>query len=166
MTDSNIVYVGSKPPMSYVMAVIRAFNVLGADNVVLKARGRAISRAVDVAEISRRRFLTDVQHSKIEIGSEQMPIPDGGTRGVSTIAITMTKTGKAATPEKPVLPPLDVSEVKGVGGTRAEKLREAGFTTADSLAGADPENLSKLTGISEKLSAKLIESAKERLRQK
>jgi len=66
MTDANIVYVGSKPPMSYVMAVIRSFNVLGADNVVLKARGRAISRAVDVAEISRRRFLTDVQHSKIE----------------------------------------------------------------------------------------------------
>jgi len=78
----------------------------------------------------------------------------------------MTKTGKAEAPEKPVLPPRDVSEVKGVGGTRAEKLRKAGFTTADSLAGADPENLSKLTSISEKFSAKLIESAKELLRQK
>jgi len=166
MTDANIVYVGSKPPMSYVMALIRSFNVMGADNVVLKARGRAISRAVDVAEISSRRFLMDVRTTKIEIGSEQMPMQEGGTRGVSTIAITMTKTGKAATPEKPAPPPIDVSEVKGVGGTRAEKLKKAGFSTVDSLAGADAENLSKLTGISETLSAKLIESANELLKQK
>ncbi len=161
--------------MSYVMAVIRAFNFLNADSVVLKARGRAISRAVDVAEISRRRFLTDIQPAKIEIGSEQMPIPDGGTRGVSTIAIILTRTGAAEAP-KPALKPepspepapetaMDVSEVKGVGGARAEKLRKAGFTTVESLAKAEPEKLSELTGISEKLSAKLIESAKELLKQ-
>jgi len=166
MTDANIVYIGSKPPMTYVLAVIRAFNFMDVDNVVLKARGRAISRAVDVAEISRHRFLTDVRPAKIEIGSEQMPTPDGGTRGVSTIAITMTKTVKTRKPETPTPPPLDVSMVKGVGGARAEKLKEAGFSTVESLAGADPENLSKLTGVSEKFSAKLIESAKELLKQK
>lgn len=166
MTEANIVYIGNKPPMSYVMAVIRAFNVLGADNVVLKARGQAISRAVDVAEISRRRFLKDVKPIKIEIGSEQMPTPDGGTRGVSTIAITMRKAVKAATPETPVPQPMDVSEVKGVGRNRAEKLVKAGFSTVTSLAETEPEDLSKLTGMSEKISAKLIESAKELLKQK
>jgi len=166
MSDANVIYIGSKPPMSYVMAMIRSFNVLGSDDVVLKARGRAISRAVDVAEISRRRFLTGVETVKIEIGSEQMPMQEGGTRGVSTISITMRKTEKPATPEKPSHPPLDVSEVKGVGGTRAEKLRKAGFSTVDSLAKADPENISKLTGISEKLSANLVESAKELMKQK
>lgn len=166
MSDANVIYIGNKPPMSYVMAMIRSFNVLGSDDVVLKARGRAISRAVDVAEISRRRFLTGVETVKIEIGSEQMPMQEGGTRGVSTISITMRKTEKPATPEKPSHPPLDVSEVKGVGGTRAEKLRKAGFSTVDSLAKADPENISKLTGISEKLSANLVESAKELMKQK
>jgi DNA-binding protein len=166
MSDANVIYIGSKPPMSYVMAMIRSFNVLGSDDVVLKARGRAISRAVDVAEISRRRFLTGVETVKIEIGSEQMPMPEGGTRGVSTIAITMRKTEKPATPEKPSPPPLDVSEVKGVGGTRAEKLRKSGFSTVASLAKADPEKISKLTGISEKLSANLVESAKELMKKK
>ena len=152
--------------MSYVLAVIRAFNFPGAENVVLKARGRAISRAVDVAEITRHRFLTDLQPAKIEIGSEQMPTPDGRTRGVSTIAITMTRTVKAVTPEAPAPPPLDVTEIKGVGGARAEKLKKAGFTTVESLAGADPEKLSELTDISQKFSARLIESARELLKQR
>jgi len=164
MSDVNTIYIGNKPPMNYVLAVIRTFNYPGVDNVVLKARGRAISRAVDVAEIASRRFLTDVQ-PKVEIGSEQMPTPEGGTRGVSTIAITLTKTGKAGAPEvapeAAPAPPLDVSEIKGVGGARAERLRKAGFSTVQSLAAADPEKLAELTGMSIKFSAKLIESAKE-----
>jgi DNA-binding protein len=162
----NIVYVGTKPPMNYVLAVIRAFNQMGAENVVLKARGRAISRAVDVAEIASRRFLTDIQTSNIEIGSEEMPLPYGGTRGVSTISIIMTKKGEAEAPKTVTTPTLDVSEIKGVGGARAEKLNKAGFTTVESLAEADPAKLSELTGISEKFSAKIIESAKKLLKQK
>jgi DNA-binding protein len=103
MKDANIVYIGSKPPMAYVMALITAFNVTETENVVLKARGRAISRAVDVAEIARNRYLKDIRVEKIEIGSEQMPRDDGSTRGVSTISISLKIGSKAA--EKAEAPP-------------------------------------------------------------
>ncbi len=103
MKDANTVYVGNKPPMAYVMALITAFRDAGTDIVVLKARGRAISTTVDVAEIARNRYLRDVSVEKIEIGSEQMPTDDGRTRGVSTIAITMRRGGKAV--EKAEAPP-------------------------------------------------------------
>lgn len=103
MKDANIVYIGSKPPMAYVMALITAFNVTGTENVVLKARGRAISRAVDVAEITRNRYLKDIRVEKIEIGSEQMPRDYGSTRAVSTISISL-KRGRKAT-EKAEAPP-------------------------------------------------------------
>ncbi|MBU4340189.1 MAG: DNA-binding protein Alba, partial [Euryarchaeota archaeon] len=58
MTDNNVVYVGNKPVMNYVLAVVKEFNN-GANEVIIKARGKAISRAVDAAEVSRNRFLTD-----------------------------------------------------------------------------------------------------------
>jgi DNA-binding protein len=159
--SQNVIYIGNKPPMNYVLALIGAFGGANVENVVLKARGQAISKAVDVAEIARRRFLTDIKVSEIEIGTEQMPIQEGGTHGVSIISITMEKT-KQTKPEKtPSTKPLDLSEIKGVGAARAEKLREAGFKTVESVAKAKAEKLSKLTGISEKLSASIIESAKE-----
>ena len=44
-TDENVIFVGNKPPMSYVLAVVTQFNMSGSDEVVIKARGRAISRA-------------------------------------------------------------------------------------------------------------------------
>jgi DNA-binding protein len=116
MKDVNTVYIGNKPPMAYVMALITSFNNTGADSVVLKARGRAISRAVDVAEIARGRYLNDLKTEKIEIGSEQMPTEDGRTRGVSTIAITLRKGGEAAVkaeaPPEPVEAPKPVEETK------------------------------------------------------
>jgi len=89
--------------MAYVMALITAFRDSGTDIVVLKARGRAISTTVDVAEIARNRYLRDVSVEKIEIGTEQMPTDDGRTRGVSTIAITMRRVSKAV--EKAEAPP-------------------------------------------------------------
>lgn len=161
MTE-NIVYVGNKPPMNYVLAIMRFFNA-DADAVVLKARGRAISRAVDVAEIARRRFLTEVQDPKIEIGSEQMEAAEGGTRGVSTISITMTREKESKKEAPPTKHPV-ISDIKGVGEARAEKLRKSGFDTVESLAKAKPEKLSKLSGISEKVSGNLIASAKELLK--
>jgi DNA-binding protein len=63
MTDDNIIYVGNKPVMNYVLAVVTQFNN-GADEVLIKARGRAISRAVDVEQISINRFLSDVTTTK------------------------------------------------------------------------------------------------------
>ena len=84
------VYVGRKPLMNYVLAVMTGFNA-GAEEVTLKARGRAISRAVDVAEVARRRFLEGVEIGNIEIGSEEISIEEQNrTRTVSTMEITLT----------------------------------------------------------------------------
>jgi DNA-binding protein len=118
MKDVNTVYIGNKPPMAYVMALITAFNRSGAESVVLKARGRAISRAVDVAEIARGRYLNNLKAEKIEIGSEQMPTEDGRTRGVSTISITLRKGGELA--EKAEAPPESVEAPKPVEEKKEE----------------------------------------------
>ena len=90
---SGIVFIGSKPPMDYVLAVITRLSASDANEVVLKARGRAITTAVDVAEITRNRFLKDLKVSKISIGTEEMPPREGENRArmVSTIEITLTK---------------------------------------------------------------------------
>lgn len=88
--DENIVFVGNKPPMSYVLAVITHINE-GANEVVLKARGRSISKAVDVAEIAQNRFLQDLNTSNIETGTEEIEREDGDTSNVSTISIYLRK---------------------------------------------------------------------------
>jgi len=89
--EPNVVYVGRKPLMNYVLAVITCFSAANADKVVLKARGRAISTAVDVAEVSRRRYVKNVKVEKIEIGSEDITIQEQNrTKTVSTIEITLT----------------------------------------------------------------------------
>lgn len=93
---SNVVYIGRNPPMSYVLAVLTAFGNPNVGDVVLKARGRAITTAVDVAEISRRRFMKELSVSDIVIGTEELPRDGGGTRAVSTIEVTM----KRPLPEK------------------------------------------------------------------
>jgi DNA-binding protein len=78
--------------MDYVMAVITAFNMGNGSDVILKARGRAISTAVDVAEITRNRFLTDVKTNSISIGTEQITPREGGNpRNVSTMEISLKK---------------------------------------------------------------------------
>jgi DNA-binding protein len=90
---SGIVFIGSKTPMEYVLAVITRLSASDAKEVVLKARGQAITTAVDVAEITRSRFLKDLRISKIAIGTEEMPAREGEnrTRMVSTIEIALTK---------------------------------------------------------------------------
>jgi len=92
MSEANSVLIGRKPVMNYVLACITLFHG-GAGEVNVKARGRAISRAVDVVEIVRRRFLPDVKVKNIDIGTEQVaPNEEGGTpTNVSTIEITLTK---------------------------------------------------------------------------
>jgi len=68
--DEDIIYVGSKPAMSYVLAVVTQFKSSGMDEVVIKARGKVISRAVDAVEIVRNRFETDAKVKEIKIGTE------------------------------------------------------------------------------------------------
>ena len=88
--DSNTIYVGTKPAMSYVLTVITHFNESNAKDVTLKARGRAITTAIDVVEIVRRKFMKDLKTERIEIGTEELQREDG-TRNVSTIEINLKK---------------------------------------------------------------------------
>ncbi len=88
--EENVVYVGSKPVMNYVLACITQSNE-GANEVRIKARGRAISRAVDVAEIVRTRFMPEVEVKDIKIGTEELETEEGDTVNVSTIEIVLEK---------------------------------------------------------------------------
>jgi DNA-binding protein len=88
-TDANVVYIGQKPVMNYVLAIMMHLNTPNAKEVVLKARGRSITTAVDVAEISRRRFLDRLIITNIEIDTEELPQDGGATRAVSTMELTL-----------------------------------------------------------------------------
>ena len=86
----NVIYIGKKGAMSYVLAVMTQFNG-GAKEVCLKARGRSISRAVDVAEIVKNRFIPDLKTSDIKISTEEMTSEDGSKSKVSAIEIMLKK---------------------------------------------------------------------------
>jgi DNA-binding protein len=88
--DEDIIYVGRKPPMSYVLAVITQFNNNGSNGVIIKARGKAISTAVDTAEIVRNRFMKDVKLKDIKIGTESVTNEEGRDSNVSSIEISLS----------------------------------------------------------------------------
>ena len=90
MTTNNTVFVGKKAAMNYVLAVITEFNS-GSKEVVIKARGKAINRAVDVVEIVRTRFITDAKIKTINIGTETLTSPQNKELKVSSIEICLTK---------------------------------------------------------------------------
>lgn len=90
MAEENIVFVGIKPAMNYVLAVITQFNS-GSKEVILKARGKAISRAVDAAEIVRNRFMSEAKVKNITISTEPLTTEDGRTINVSAIEIVLVK---------------------------------------------------------------------------
>ncbi|RLF09816.1 MAG: DNA-binding protein Alba [Thermoprotei archaeon] len=86
----NVVLVGNKPTMNYVLATVIQFNQ-GANKVVIKARGRAISKAVDAAEIVKTRFLTNqVDITDVKIDTEKVGEGEQ-SRNVSTIEITLER---------------------------------------------------------------------------
>jgi len=89
MVNDNTVFVGNKPVMNYVLAVVTQFNN-GADEVSIKARGKAISRAVDTAEIALNRFLEGVEKKGINTSTETIDTEAGKTN-VSSIEITLTQ---------------------------------------------------------------------------
>ncbi len=90
MSDA-VVFVGTKPIMNYVLATLTQFNE-GAESVTVKARGRAISRAVDVAEIVRNRFLPGINIKEIKIDTEELESEQRRVN-VSTIEIVLEKAG-------------------------------------------------------------------------
>ena len=91
--DDNVVFIGSKPFMNYVTGVVMQFTKKGSNEVVIKARGKFISRAVDVAEVTTKRFLEDqnVEVKNIKIGSEEFKNKEGKNVNVSIIEITLGK---------------------------------------------------------------------------
>ena len=90
--ESGAVLIGKKPIMNYVLACITFFHS-GAKEVSIKARGKSISRAIDVAEVVRHRFLPEVKIKRIGIGTDQlMPQEEGNSpTNVSTIEIVLAR---------------------------------------------------------------------------
>ncbi len=82
------VLIGKKPIMSYVLACLTGFQT-GSKDIVVKARGRAISRAVDVVQIVKNRFLTNLVVKDIKLGTEQITDEQNRTLNVSTIEIVI-----------------------------------------------------------------------------
>ncbi|NYZ74118.1 DNA-binding protein Alba [Candidatus Micrarchaeota archaeon] len=88
--EDNTVFVGKKGTMGYVLAVVTQFNN-GASEVNIKARGKLISRAVDVAEIVRHRFMPNSKVQDIIISTEELTSEDGSRTKVSSIEIKIQK---------------------------------------------------------------------------
>ena len=91
MADNNI-FIGGKPFMNYVTGVVMQFTTKNAPEVIIKARGKFISRAVDVAEVASKRFLENTVVKNIRIDSEGFQNNEGRDIRVSIIEITLGKT--------------------------------------------------------------------------
>ena len=91
--EDNIIFVGIKPFMNYVTGVVMQFQNKGQNEVIVSARGKFISKAVDIVEVARRTFLKDenIQVKDINISSEQFENKEGKRIFVSTIEIILTK---------------------------------------------------------------------------
>ena len=91
--NADVIFVGNKPPMSYVLAIMTSLSQSNLDAITLKARGQAITTAVDVAEIARNRFIKELKVAKIAIGTVEMPPREGESKSrmVSTMEITLSK---------------------------------------------------------------------------
>ncbi len=90
-SDVGEIYIGRKPTMNYVLATVLQFNQ-GKNQVIIKARGKSISKAVDVAEITRNRFLQNVvEVDDVKIGTESLGGGESEERNVSVIEITLKR---------------------------------------------------------------------------
>jgi len=90
MEQANLVRIGKKPLMNYVVACVTLFNS-GADEIMVRARGQAIAKAVDTVLMLRNSFLKDLEIENIEIGSEEVTRQDGTRGSISTIEILLGK---------------------------------------------------------------------------
>jgi len=88
--DRETIFVGNKPFMNYVTGIVMHFNQ-GADKVVIKARGRYISRAVDIGEVVKNKFVEGVKVTDVKIGSAEFESREGRKIRTSTIALTVSK---------------------------------------------------------------------------
>ncbi len=90
MEQGNVIYIGRKPVMAYCLAVMTALKGEETE-VALMARGRAISKAVDVAEVVRKQFISDLVVKDISIGTERLETEEGNPRNISNITIMLSK---------------------------------------------------------------------------
>jgi DNA-binding protein len=174
--EPNVIYVGRKPPMNYVLGIITNFSGSNTKEVTLKARGQAITTAIDAVEITRRRFMKELNIGKITIGTEEMPPREGEGRArmVSTIEITLTRVppvkkevGKGSKKTESAIPihPTELTSIERIGVKRVEKLKSCGVNSVQDLANFDPKELSEKLQISEKRASKWIDEAKKVLKQ-
>jgi DNA-binding protein len=92
MSDDNSIFIGNKPFMNYVTGVVMQFTTKNAGSVIVKARGKFISRAVDVSEVAAKRFLQGAVDVKdIKVDSEEFENREGKQVRVSTIEITLAR---------------------------------------------------------------------------
>lgn len=90
--DDHTVFIGAKPFMNYVTGVVMQFTTQGAKEVTVKARGKFITRAVDVSEVAAKRFLEgQIKIKDIKVDSEEFKNKEGREVRVSTIDITLMK---------------------------------------------------------------------------
>jgi DNA-binding protein len=94
--DDNTIFVGNKPVMNYVLAIVTQFNS-GAQEVIVKARGKAISRAVDTTEIALHRFLQNVDKKSV-ITSTEIVDTENGKTNVSSIEIVLVSRAEGTHP--------------------------------------------------------------------
>lgn len=88
--DENTIFIGKKEVMAYVLAVVTQFN-FSPNEVKIKARGKAISRAVDVSQIVKNRFIPTMRISDFKAETEEVPNEDGTISRVSSLTLTLTK---------------------------------------------------------------------------
>ena len=105
MNEDNSVFIGRKPAMNYVLAVVTQFNK-GSDIVIVKARGKSISRAVDVVEIVRNRFITNLNIDDITIATECL-VMDNKNVNVSSMEITVSRIDVPTPTETPIETPTE-----------------------------------------------------------
>ena len=86
---NNIVVIGMKPVMNYVVACLTLFNS-GVSFIRVRARGRHISKAVDTVELLRTIFLKDAVVQKIQVGTDVLTRSNGEKANVSTIEIRLS----------------------------------------------------------------------------
>ncbi|MCL4451898.1 MAG: DNA-binding protein Alba [Candidatus Thermoplasmatota archaeon] len=89
MAELNIIYVGKKPTMNYVLAIVTQFNN-NVEQITIKARGKSISKAVDIAEITKHKFIKELKYQSIKLDTEVLE-GERGQSNVSSIEILLTR---------------------------------------------------------------------------
>ena len=90
MSQQNLVRIGKKPVMNYVTACVTLFNS-GNEEVMVRARGKTIEKAIDTVQMLKHGFLKDVIIKKINLGSEDVTRYNGTRGNISIIEITLSR---------------------------------------------------------------------------